>query len=486
MEQIIIQGKNFKDKAGRLRIFNGMNMVFKGEVSNKSGIKEYIPSWNDTTFRWLAENGFNLIRLGIIWDAIEPEPGKYSENYLDWVDKIIEKCNEYEIYVFLDMHQDLFSEKYSDGAPGWATLDDGLAHFKGDLWSDSYLFSDAVKRAFDRFWANDKLENGEGIQDHYAKMWGMLARRYARHKNLIGYDVMNEPFPGSSGLGVFVTLLTAFAQLTKREMSPEELMEFFANEEEKLKLLAEIDSYELYSAMVDAARPATAGFEDEILDLFYKKVLREIKSNTIDGAFFLENSYFSNMGIKSRVKRIDNDSPQVYSPHGYDLVVDSPAVCIASNQRVDVIFDNHRKVQEKLDVPVIVGEWGAHSKYTEGLGHIKHLLGKFDKFKWSHTYWAYFDGIEKAPVMDILRRPYPVAVPGEKINYGYDYDCRVFTLEWNCDSKDDEVVVYVPEKPAKVSVTGDYIFEPLVKGGKSRHIKIMVYNIGENRMEIIL
>jgi endoglycosylceramidase len=34
------------------------------------------------------------------------------------------------------MHQDLFSMEFSDGAPKWATIDQGKPHNKGTVWSD--------------------------------------------------------------------------------------------------------------------------------------------------------------------------------------------------------------------------------------------------------------------------------------------------------------------------------------------------------------
>lgn len=59
--------------------------------------------------------------------------------------------------LILDMHQDLYSRKFDNGAPLWATLDDGAEHVTGTIWSDAYLMSPAVQRAFDNFWQNRPL-----------------------------------------------------------------------------------------------------------------------------------------------------------------------------------------------------------------------------------------------------------------------------------------------------------------------------------------
>jgi len=76
------------------------------------------------------------------------------------------------------MHQDLYSVKYSDGAPPWATLDEGRPHQPGAVWSDAYYTSEAVQTALDHFWANRPAADGVGLQDHYARVWRHVARRF--------------------------------------------------------------------------------------------------------------------------------------------------------------------------------------------------------------------------------------------------------------------------------------------------------------------
>ena len=51
------------------------------------------------------------------------------------------------------------------------------------------------------------------------------------------------------------------------------------------------------------------------------------------------------------------ENPNRPFPHGYDLVVDTEGVQWASNNRIDVIFDAHRRTQQRMGVPVMVGEW---------------------------------------------------------------------------------------------------------------------------------
>ena len=61
------------------------------------------------------------------------------------------------MYVLLDMHQDLYVPKFNgDGAPEWATYDDGLPVKQQNPWALTYL-QPGVMRAFDNFW-NNKYE----------------------------------------------------------------------------------------------------------------------------------------------------------------------------------------------------------------------------------------------------------------------------------------------------------------------------------------
>ncbi|MCC6143343.1 MAG: cellulase family glycosylhydrolase, partial [Candidatus Hydrogenedentes bacterium] len=196
-------GTRFVDAEGRQVLLHGLCVI------SKSPAEDY-QSWHGPEeFRAMADWGMNCIRLGIIWDGLEPAPGQYDEAYLEKVDQRIAWAKEQGLYVFLDMHQDLFSVLYSDGAPEWATIHEGKPHITGAVWSDAYLMSPAVQTAFDHFWANTPGPDGVGIQERYALAWQHVAKRYADDPTVIGYDIMNEPFMGSAANGIQSSLLTS-------------------------------------------------------------------------------------------------------------------------------------------------------------------------------------------------------------------------------------------------------------------------------------
>lgn len=139
MNKIGTAGLHFTDELGRIRFFNGMNIDDKTE----GDVFRY--PLDDAFFKAYSENGFNLIRLAVQWANIEPQSGHYSESYLKSLDDIFRTAEKYNVYILLDMHQDLYSGFKGigggDGAPEWACLTDGSAPkpYKF-VWAEAYVF----------------------------------------------------------------------------------------------------------------------------------------------------------------------------------------------------------------------------------------------------------------------------------------------------------------------------------------------------------
>ena len=145
-KKIRVKETKFIKDTGEEFIPKGINMVCKDKGLG------YIGKYTKDDFKFLKEKGFNLIRLGLIWDGAEPAPGEFSEKYFSKIDEIIAMAAAEDIPVFLDMHQDLYGVMFEDGAPRWATITDGERHVRTELWSDAYLMSPAVQHAFYNFW----------------------------------------------------------------------------------------------------------------------------------------------------------------------------------------------------------------------------------------------------------------------------------------------------------------------------------------------
>jgi endoglycosylceramidase len=49
-------------------------------------------------------------------------------------------------------------------------------------------------------WDNASAPDGLGLSDHYAQAWQQVAARFSGNTDIIGYEVINEPWPGSGWL----------------------------------------------------------------------------------------------------------------------------------------------------------------------------------------------------------------------------------------------------------------------------------------------
>jgi endoglycosylceramidase len=61
----------------------------------------------------------------------------------------------------------------------------------------------ALWRAFDNLWSNAPGPGGVGLRTRYAQAWAHVAARFRGSPDILGYDLFNEPFPGSDYLGCF-------------------------------------------------------------------------------------------------------------------------------------------------------------------------------------------------------------------------------------------------------------------------------------------
>jgi endoglycosylceramidase len=109
-------GRWITDPAGRVLVLHGLNMVYK--------VPPYYPAAagfgaDDAAF--LERMGFNVVRVGVIWKAVEPKPGVYNDRYLRHIGDTVRTLAKHGILSLLDFHQDLYNERFQgEGAPDWA------------------------------------------------------------------------------------------------------------------------------------------------------------------------------------------------------------------------------------------------------------------------------------------------------------------------------------------------------------------------------
>jgi len=158
--------------------------------------------------------GLNVIRLAVDWHGFEPVRGQYNMEYVNLIHKLLQQMDQLGVYAILDAHQDCLSPKFcGDGVPDWAanprpnaapfpapidkpyTLDNVTGYpSKSDCskhyWG-FYCMSEAGASAIQNFY-----DNYDGALDSFANWWQFMAKEFRNYTNLIGYEILNEPFPG--------------------------------------------------------------------------------------------------------------------------------------------------------------------------------------------------------------------------------------------------------------------------------------------------
>ena len=379
------------DKHGRYSIFHGGNVVVK--------LPPYLPILDKFDYQYslntphdletMKRLGFNSVRLGVIWEAVEKAPGVYDDEYLDKVEQIINTLGENGIYTMVDAHQDVFSRQFcGEGVPyfyvnemgydkkcdasaltrildfvgvcktiedfnfrfdenGLPLIEDCVTHNFQD-----YHFIAGFSSAYRNFY-----ENRANIQDKFVEFWKKVVTRFKDNEYILGYDLWNEPAPGG----------------------PMEDIKSFI--------------------------PGRPDIKD-ILPV-YRKVdteLRKIKSNYI---LFFENTpvpdilpIFGGLFLGSMdEKPAGDDVPQVYNFHTYcclsgtDTCAHGEAsydksikVCPTFHQKQ---FKKEIKTAEKLNVPMFLSEFGACSDSLACYNEIISVMKITEENFISWSYWNY-------------------------------------------------------------------------------------------------
>jgi endoglycosylceramidase len=197
LEPLRIDDNRFVDSQNRVTVLRGYN------VSGGAKLPPFKHMGGDLSkLEALPALGTNVIRVLWIWEAAEPVRGTFNMEYFEWVQSLIEKADELGIYVILDFHQDLVSRHLGsgcgDGFPKWAVPE----HVRGRPDNQNcgkYWF---LNHFFDIGWwgrnvvigSEAFINNEDGILDGYQGLMNLVASYYSKNKNLIGYELLNEPY----------------------------------------------------------------------------------------------------------------------------------------------------------------------------------------------------------------------------------------------------------------------------------------------------
>jgi hypothetical protein len=242
---IRITGPHFTDEFGRTLLLRGVNLGGSSKVPyrpdgatyrregfldhrNVSFVGRPFPLEEaDEHLGRLRAWGFNFLRFLVPWEGLEHAgPGRYDEEYIEYIHAVVEKAGRHGLSLFIDPHQDMWSRfSGGDGAPGWTLeavgFDVAKLHESGAAVLHQYTEgplprmiwpANANKLAagtmFTLFFAGNDFApaariDGEPAQDYlqrrYVAAFAHLAARLKDLPNVVGYDTLNEPHDGYVG-----------------------------------------------------------------------------------------------------------------------------------------------------------------------------------------------------------------------------------------------------------------------------------------------
>ncbi|MDB5971020.1 MAG: endoglycoceramidase [Hydrocarboniphaga sp.] len=411
-------GRWITDAQGRVVTLHGINMVYKRPPYAPDAI-----GFDDDDAAFLAGEGYNTVRLGIIYKALEPTPGVYDDAYLDRIAQTADTLARHGIVALLDFHQDLYNEKFGgEGLPDWAVQDDGLPNQPQLDFTLNYFLELGLNRAFDHFWHNDAGPDGVGLQDRYALAWRHVAEHFRGHNAVLGYDLFNEPWPGTQ----YPTCLS----------------------------------------------PLGCPVFDQLLADFSRRVIAQIRAADPQALVWYEPNVIFNNGARSHLGDL-GDANLGFSFHDYCLTEPITGSNLACDPFDNLVFNNALSQIDASGDTWLLTEFGA----SDDLANLQAMLDRADSFMVGWQYWAYcgcndptttgendtqaivYDPAQaptgdnlKADKLALLSRPYPQRVAGTPLSYGYAMASRTFTLRYSTAAADGsgafgdgaETVIAVP------------------------------------------
>jgi len=311
---------------GQVVLLHGLNEVYKVAPGEPSA-----GGFSDDDAAFLAQNGFNAVRVGVIWSDLEPEPGVFDTAYLNSIEQTVQTLGNHGIYSIIDFHQDAYATAFGgEGAPDWAVHTDGAANPSLPFPYNEF-FNPAEQQAWESFWTNTDASNGLGLEDNYSQMLQYVAGAFNGNPNVAGFELINEPSPGIS---TFLSTL-------------------FGN----------------------------PFFDSQQLTPFYDQGADAIRSVDPTTPIFFEPNVLANAGLPIDLGHVDATNT-VLSFHDYCEFDLGPLGCIPS---VSGIVGNAETYAQANGIPAFMSEFGATSDQAQILGPMQgadqHLIG------W--TEWAY-------------------------------------------------------------------------------------------------
>eukprot|EP01015_Nassula_variabilis_P007965 TRINITY_DN1620_c0_g1_i4.p1 TRINITY_DN1620_c0_g1~~TRINITY_DN1620_c0_g1_i4.p1 ORF type:complete len:521 (-),score=108.40 TRINITY_DN1620_c0_g1_i4:49-1566(-) len=429
--------RHYVDSNNKIRVFHGVNVVYKKKPYHPDYQSRFHPlySFNKEDIEKLKVWGQNVIRLFVSWEATEPARGKYNMTYINAIKEIVEMCAKEDIFVILDAHQDVLSPYFcGEGLPKWAV------HIENFPYPADYqlrrdengipLEEDCLKRPFWKYYFTDDVhnsfknlyENKNGIRDSFGDFWKMVAENFRNYPNVIGYEIINEPFIGS-----------------------------IKNEPEAI----------FYPGLADR----------KYLYPFYQIIHKRIREADNQKIIFFDNYEFDELavGFTESPEGPEYNDRQAFSIHLYCPLLDDkgePKYEMACDFIHSAHYRMKTKAAEKMGTGVFLTEFGSMASTDKGLREIDHVLKKADAAFMSWAYWqfkffhdvtsttrpaineGFYDSVGhlQSRKVKLLSRPYLPEICGTPVSAEYDSKKAYAKFEYTAgECSDNTTVLYVNE-----------------------------------------
>ena len=195
-------GHFFRDNSGRAVLLRGVNATGDAKIPPFETVTS--PLLLDPLPGW----GINTVRLLFTWEAFEPTRCDYNNDYLAYYEQAVAWAAERNLYVIVDFHQDAYSRfnvnGCGEGFPEWSvssavtksTPDNSAAC---DGWGSAMITDLGMQTAWSHFHSDR-----EGARTRYLDMVKAVAEHMSDHPNVVGYEIMNEPWGSDKQLNALI------------------------------------------------------------------------------------------------------------------------------------------------------------------------------------------------------------------------------------------------------------------------------------------
>ncbi|XP_065836649.1 endoglycoceramidase-like isoform X8 [Oscarella lobularis] len=438
---------HFVDSSGRERLFHGVNVVYK--------LPPYFPpattfdpqrSFGEKDVDFLFQHGFTAVRLYVSWHGAEPVRGQYNATYLDAIEALVELLGSKGIVSILDCHQDVMSplfcgEGFPDHGVVYSNDSDTLLDFpvpvpsltpykvdqltgypsRNDCNSHPfylYYMSYASCKAWQSFYDND-----EGVRDRFLLFWKEVARRFQSNPNVLGYELLNEPWTG-----------------------------------------------DLYAdpSLIEPSR-----LDQKYLAPLYRDLHAAIRSHDTNHIIFFEavSDFLSDFSLGKLTAAGFTEGPggweyndrQVFSYHVYCPLMDShgqPRSSVLCDLTDEVLIKGRQADVKKMNMSgSFVTEWGAFDNFASDSVAARNgqkFLDQLDEQLLSWAYWQFkgYDDITtqtvgnegfwdsagqlQEPKVKMLSRTYAPMIAGQYINMSFEAASGWFSVSYRASNVTEE------------------------------------------------